>query len=233
MATKREIQQEVAQIFATNWKKRDGQVVPEADGVNLGNDAVTLDGTVLYADLAESTGLVKGYQDSFAAEIYKAYLVTACRIIRAEGGVITAFDGDRVMAVFIGSAKNSSAARSALKINWAVKNIINPALKVQYPKTIYEVTQAIGIDTGPLFVAKTGIRGSNDLVWVGRAANYAAKLCSLREATYSTYITEDVYKLLNDTSKYGGSPRTAMWEKAVWSDTGLTIYRSHWWWALE
>ena len=33
----------------------------------------------------------------------------------------------------------------------------------------------LGIDTSKLFVARTGIRKSNDLVWVGRAANYAAK----------------------------------------------------------
>ena len=115
--------------------------------------------------------------------------MTSCRIIRSDGGEITAFDGDRVMAVYLGDSKNSNAAKSALKINWAVKNVINPAIKKQYPDTSFEVAQAIGIDTSELFVARTGIRGSNDLVWVGRAANYAAKLCSLRDEGYSTFIT--------------------------------------------
>ena len=36
--------------------------------------------------------------------------------------------------------------------------------------------QSVGIDTSELFVARTGIRRANDLVWVGRAANHAAKL---------------------------------------------------------
>src|SRR5436305_6043510 len=102
MSTADEIRQEVKAIFATNWKKRDGLVVPDSDSVKLGNDAVELDATVLYADLADSTELVNKYYDHFAAEIYKTYLVTACRIIRLRGGEITAFDGDRVMAVFIG-----------------------------------------------------------------------------------------------------------------------------------
>src|SRR4051812_36873707 len=62
----------------------------------LSNDAVEIDGTVLYADLAESTPLVKGYKDWFAAEVYKNYLYCAARIIRLRGGVITAYDGDRV-----------------------------------------------------------------------------------------------------------------------------------------
>src|SRR5207248_4620847 len=103
--------------------------------LKLNNDAVKLDATVLYADLSASTGLVDGYKQHFAAEIYKAYLHCAAKIIRSEDGVITAYDGDRVMAVFIGTSKNTSAARSALKINWAVKNIVNPALKDQYSDT--------------------------------------------------------------------------------------------------
>jgi class 3 adenylate cyclase len=232
MGTLNDVRTEVAAIFATKWQKREGQVVPEPENVLLGNDAVTLKGTVLYADLAQSTQLVQGYKDFFAAEVYKSYLVTACRIIRSDGGVITAFDGDRVMAVYLGDAKNSNAARSALKINWAVKNVINPAIKQEYPNTSYEVSQVIGIDTSPLFVAKTGIRGSNDLVWVGRAANYAAKLCSIREPTHSSYLTEDVFNQLNETSKLGGNPKRTMWEKVTWTETGLTIYRSSWWWAL-
>lgn len=232
MASSKEIQEEVSAIFTTKWKERDGQVVPDSDSIKLGNDAVNIDATILYADLAESTDLVNNFKAFFAAEVYKAYLVTACRIIRGEGGEITAFDGDRVMAVFHGSSKNSDAARAALKINWAVQKIINPTIKAKYPMTTFEVRQAVGIDTSPLFVAKTGIRGSNDLVWVGRAANYAAKLSSYRNGAYRTFITGDIFGRLNDNSKYGGNPKRLMWDKLMWSETGITIYGSTWWWEM-
>jgi class 3 adenylate cyclase len=233
MGTLEDIQAEVRLIFATSWKKREGLLVPDPEAVRLGNDGVTLHGTVLYADLVDSTQLVDGFKDYFAAEIYKSYLVVACRIIRSEGGEITAFDGDRVMAVYVGKSKNTSAARTALKINWAVNNVINPAIKKQYPDTSYAVSQVVGIAAGPLFVAKTGIRGSNDLVWVGRAANYAAKLCSLRERGYASFITEDVFDHMHDAAKLGGSPKQSMWEKVTWTETGLTVYRSRWWWKVE
>ena len=137
-----------------------------------------LEGTVLYADLADSTGLVKKKSATYAAEVYKCYLHCAAKIIRHYDGVITAFDGDRVMAVYIGDSKNSNAARTALAINHAVLKIINPKIEAQYPGKGYTVRQSVGVDTGSLFVAKTGVRGSNDLVWVGMAANLAAKLCS-------------------------------------------------------
>ena len=67
--------------------------------IQLGNDAVKLEGTVLYADLDDSTKLVDTMSPEFAAEVYKSYLVCAARIIRDQGGVITAYDGDRIMAV--------------------------------------------------------------------------------------------------------------------------------------
>ena len=157
-------------IFRSVWTERDGQVVPDDTSVKLGNDAVKLDATVLYADMADSTKLVDAYKPAFAAEIYKTFLLTAARIIKFEGGEITAYDGDRVMAVFIGNSKNTSAARAALKINWAAKNIVQPALKAQYQHETYQLKHVVGIDTSKLFAAKTGVRGANDLVWVGRAA---------------------------------------------------------------
>lgn len=230
MTTSDDILKEIKEILRTGWKRRDGRKVPEPEDVQLGNDAVCLKGTVLYADLADSTGLVKGYKDWFAAEVYKAYLISACRIIRNDGGVITAFDGDRLMAVYFGDSNNSSAARSALKINYVVKNMINNTIKEQYPNTGYQVQQAVGIDTSDLFIARTGIRGSNDLVWVGRAANYAAKLCSLREGNYASYITEDVFNSLAEDAKNGGNPKQCMWEKVMWNDQGIAVYRSSWWW---
>ncbi len=179
---------------------------------------------------ADSTVLVDGYKWWFSAEIYKSYLYCAARIIRSEGGVITAYDGDRVMAVFIGDSKNSNAAKTALKIHYAASNIINPVLKKKYPKSSYSVGHVVGIDTSEVHVARTGIRGSNDLVWIGRAANYAAKL-SARPETYRTYVTKEVYKKLNKESKL--SSGTDMWTPVTWSEfDNRTIYGSNYSWTI-
>jgi class 3 adenylate cyclase len=222
---------QVKKIFSEQWSTRDGQQVPDSEDLKLSNDAVKLDGTVLYADLSGSTNLVGGHKDYFAAEIYKTYLHCAAKIITSEGGAITAYDGDRIMAVYIGDYKNTSAARSGLKINYAVQHIVNPALKAQYPNETYIVKQVVGIDTSKLFVARTGIRGSNDLVWVGRAANYAANLTELSD-DYPTWITADVYNMLNELLKTSnGKP---MWEAMLWTAmNNFSIYRSNWWWRVE
>ena len=225
-----DLHSEVTKIFRETWTTRAGRTVPESDDLKLGDDAVTLEGTVLYADMDDSTKLVDTMKPSFAAEIYKAYLVCAARIIRAEGGAITAYDGDRIMAVFIGDSKNSDAARTALKINFAVQRIINPAIKTRYPNSRYSVRQVVGIDTSKLFVARTGIRGANDLVWVGRAANYAAKLSA--RSSPASQITADVYDQLDRKSKFGENGKN-MWVQATAPEIGhKTIYTSSWRWEV-
>ena len=71
----------------------------------------------------------------------------------------------------------------------------------------------------------------NDLVWVGRAANYAAKLSSLT-AGY-VYLTEAVYKRLPQEALYRGDSKCLMWEKRIWNAMhDMAICRSGWIWAL-
>lgn len=234
MGLKDDLEAEVATIFRSSWTERDGETVPEAEDLKLGNDAVKLKATVLYADLADSTALVDGHIRTFSAEIYKTFIHCAAKIIRDEGGAITAYDGDRIMAVFIGATKNTPAVRAAMKINWAMVNIIRPALKKQYSDTAYIPKHVVGIDTSDLFTARTGVRGANDLVWVGRAANYAAKLASLPES-YATYITADVYNNMNDVAKKSANGKGEhMWKVLTWNNfNNSTIYGSTWSWKIS
>jgi class 3 adenylate cyclase len=230
MGLKNDLETEVGAIFRSAWSEREGTTVPNEDGVKLTNDAVKLDGTVLYADMADSTKMVDNSTKQRSAESYKSFLHCAAKIIRSEGGTITAYDGDRIMAVYLGDSKNTSAVRTAMKILWASTNIINPAKAAQYSGDEYPIKQAIGIDTSSLYVANTGVRGAKDLVWVGRAANYAAKLAAL-PADY-IYITEAIYNRIADQAKYTNGVN--MWEKRVWTAFGSkTIYRSSWHWPIS
>lgn len=231
MELRSELTTDIATILRTRWQQRDGRTVPDDDSLSLGNDTVKLQATVLYADLAGSTHLVDGRFVFFAAEMYKTFLHCAAKIIRTEGGTITAYDGDRIMAVYLGDQKNSSAVRSALKIHDAVATIINPAQQAIYKERPYTLKHVVGVDTSTLYVAKTGVRGANDLVWVGRAANYAAKLASLPE-THASYITQEVYNAAQPGVKTATDGRP-MWEAVRWNTfDDRIIYRSHWRWTI-
>ena len=224
MALGDDLRSEVRKIFQERWTTASRGGVPESVDLELRNDAVSVHGAVLYADLDGSTELVGTQKPWFAAEIYKTYLVCAARIIESEGGAITAYDGDRIMAVYTGKKRYGKAVRSALKIDFAVKEIINPAVAELYPDTSYRVRQSVGIDASELFVARTGIRSASDLVWVGRAANHAAKLSARRGP--ATQITSEVYDRLDQSLKSGGRGQPA-WVTSTANEIGnRKIYTS-------
>jgi class 3 adenylate cyclase len=228
-----EMRKEVAGIFSQRWSSPDGKVVPDPEDLLLSNDARYFKrATVLYADLSGSTMLVDEQNWQIAGEVYKTYLLCAAKLVRDSDGVIAAYDGDRIMGIFIGDYQTTEAAKCGLKINWTVRNVINPALRKQYPDASYEVKQVVGIDTSEIRAARIGVRGGNDLVWIGRAANYAAKLTTSRN-DYQTWLTTHAFNRLNDEAKFGGNPRQLMWKTFKWTCMNdQTVYGSSWTWEV-
>ena len=206
--------------------------MPDPSEVAQGNVAVQLDpATILYADLTGSTALVDGYKWWFAAQVYKTYLYCCARIVNNEGGWITSYDGDRIMGIFIGNDQCDQAIRAALKINWALHNVVNPARTAKYPSNVYTVSQVVGIDKGPIWAVNAGARGDNDIVWVGPAANYAAKLTARKGKP--TWITKAVYDGASDNGKIGGTEKKNMWTSDTWPEReNATIYGSGWTWTV-
>lgn len=233
MALADDMKAAVEKIFKSGWTKRDGQVVPEPEDLKLGNDSVEfVRATVLYADLSGSTAMVDAKKWEFAAEVYKTYLHCAAMLIRDEGGTITSYDGDRVMGIWIGEEQSTPAVRCGLRINYAVQQILNPALRSVYTSSTFEVKQIVGIDTSPIRAARTGVRGGNDIVWIGRAANYAAKLTNLNLAQ-RTWITKAVYDKMMARVRYGGKDNENMWKAYTWKQQGdHPIYGSTWCWKV-
>ena len=214
MTARSDITTHVSSVVARTWTETETSGVPEPRDVTFGNQAKHLLGTVLYADLAGSTAMVDGYAWWFSAEVYKTFLQAAAKVICANGGEIVAYDGDRVMAVFVGDAKSTSAVRTALQINWAVKNLVTPVFKERYGSNLpssFSIDHVVGIDSGDLRAVKTGIRGDNDLVWVGPSANHAAKLTESPAHT-PTWITPAVYENVDESVLIGSDGRN-MWQR--------------------
>ena len=163
---------------------------------------------------------------TFAGQIYKPYLVTATRVVGSEQGTITAYAGDRIMAVFTGRKIAERAVRTALKICYVVQKLLNPAIRDLKPDTRYLLNQSVGVDCGELLVIRTGSHSANDLVWIGPAANHAAKL-STRPAP-RTHITKEIYQLLPPELRVGPSGQQ-MWAPEWAPGMGnRRIYSSSW-----
>ena len=197
MTFREDLADKVAEISAGNWDVTGGRVVPELRAISLGNVGKALSACVLYADLSGSTEIVDRMKPESAAECYKAFLHCASKLITKNDGVIEAYDGDRVMGVFLGDRKETRAVVAALQLHAAMKEIVNPQFHRRY-RDHRDLRYTVGIDAGDVLVCKAGVRGDSDLIWVGSAANYAAKLTSFRglDHEYPTRITGRVFALI-------------------------------------
>lgn len=178
MSLKDDLVNSVSRITQQSWDIRDGRTVPDTD-VALEGGAVRFDATVLYVDLAQSSRLATDFQQKTAAKVIRIFLYCMCRLITSHEGAITSFDGDRVMGIFLGESKNSNAAICALKMNYVTTKIITPRINDYFTslrEAGFQISHCVGVDTSPVMAIRAGQRGSNDLVWVGRAPNLAAKL---------------------------------------------------------
>lgn len=235
MALSDDLSSDVQGIIDKPWNTRKGQKVPSSTDVALAGGAVELNGTFLYADMANSSKMAKELDRRVAAKILKSFLATIARLVRHHGGSIVSFDGDRILGIFVGNSKNTTAAKCALQVKYTVKDIIRPKFENKYDSVknaSFTISHGVGVDSGTVLAVRAGARGDNDLIWIGRAPNLAAKLSDLRESPHHTFITAAVYNGLHDSSKYGGKNNESMWERRTWTFLGesLTVYRSSWQW---
>jgi class 3 adenylate cyclase len=220
---------EIETILNINWDKRSGNVVPESDDVALKDGAVEIEATFLYADLAGSSTLAKVCPWETTAKIIRAYLDCCTRSIRGHGGHIRSFDGDRVMGVFKGDTPNTSAAKCAREIDWIVEKVINPKATEKFNSVKnngIKIRHCVGIDTGSAVAVRAGIRNNNDLIWIGRAPSFAARLSDIRNYPYAVYITKACYDKLADYGKKEGDAN--VWEERSFDFAGEkhAIYRT-------
>ena len=202
-----EILRDIKDMFNNEWKEVESNTIPEIEDVALSkNESVKLNATVLYVDMRNSTKLVSDWNVSFSTKIYKNFLWAASKVIQKMEGHITAFDGDRVMAIFIGNYKNTTAVKTAMKIKYIILQINKEILK----DTSYAIDFGIGIDTGLIFATRTGIWKYNDILWMGNPSNYAAKYSELGSNPNNIIISKTVYDALNNVAIYSGDKN--MWE---------------------
>lgn len=239
MTLSKEIADGISAVFDVTWNARDGQVVPTTDNVALINGAVKLEAVFLYADLFDSTELAYRFSSSVAAKVVRAYLSSMSRLIRYYDGEIRSFDGDRVMGVFLKGGKNTNSVKCALKMKYAVDEIIRPMAEKKFPSLAvkgYELCHCVGVDRGDVLVVRAGVRGSNDLVFVGTAPNLAAKLSTIRDGIYNIYITSTVFDSMLDEVKYQdeSSKSTNMWTAVSVEVAGQmhSCYKSSYHWKV-
>ena len=205
-------------------------IVPDTDTAKLtfGNKGLTCEYAFLFMDIRKSSQLHEQYGFPKAAKIYQSFHDINVRVIEENSGSVRAFDGDRVMGVFVGASKNSNAVKAAMQIQWAIRNILNPKLQTK-------ITCGGGIDYGKILVTKIGKgrnKNNNDLVWIGKADNYASHLAN--EAKNTIIISTNSYDVLVADRKVSDGKN--MWQSKVLTlknGTNVNCYESSYGWVIR
>ncbi|PRA00195.1 hypothetical protein CQ017_03960 [Arthrobacter sp. MYb224] len=199
-----DIEKTVKTSLATKTRN-DGTITSVPESANMAyNEGLYLPSTYLYADMADSSGLVAISPPDTVARVMKAFLMVSTRIIRANNGHIRSFDGDRVMGIYAGPDRADRAVRSAMQIESAIKHHIRPAITGQFPtikNNSWQLDHACGIASGQALLVRAGFRGNDDIISIGSAPNLAAKLSDKRQTDYKTFIGRQTFDMLSESWK--------------------------------
>ncbi|MEW5846332.1 MAG: adenylate/guanylate cyclase domain-containing protein [Bacteroidota bacterium] len=233
MALLDDLKNKVSAYFIEKYEVEETTIVPGTDYSKLtfGNKGLVSEFAFLFVDIRKSSELHDTYGFTNAAKIYQSFHDICLRIIENNEGKVRAFDGDRIMGVFAGDQKRTNATKAAMNIRWAISKILNPNLTT--PLRI-----GCGIDVGKTLITKVG-KGrdinNNDLIWIGKACNYASHLT--QEASDSIIISPNVYDNMLDKTKFKDSINKTgnMWtlkKITLKSNKQIDVYESSYYWPL-
>jgi len=196
----RRISSQVDKILRTKLTISEARVVPYIEDIAHIEEAKKVKTAVLHIDIRNSSNIVEELSLEIALKIYQIFHSCVTETVRYKGGSIRTFAGDRIVALFKPGNDNiprTTAVDTALSIDKMLTSVVNVALK---QNNIYPLVYGIGIDYGEMLAGRIGKNGkqNNDIVWAGRAMNYASKLADYGNGIY---LSQAVYNRITDKLK--------------------------------
>lgn len=212
MSLGEEIKEKVEGYMGSSYESTDAVVVPDKQSIGFGAKAKNIKvGVVLYADIRGSRDLLSNGTPLSAARAHKSFLYAAAKCVRDQNGELRSFNGDSLIAIFMGENAAVRAVRSAMKIKGAVVNIIDPILE---KKTNKKLNFGIGVAQGKILVVKSGVAGDEiyqDLIWVGWPTYHAFEYGDKARSPKNIWISKNVYSEIKDTNDVRFSDGEDMW----------------------
>lgn len=235
MATNQEIVEKIADVLTESYERVKIGYIPKKNHLTFGNTVAEIEhAKVFYIDMRKSRQILTDATDFWSAKIHKAFLTAVTRCIENREGHLRSFNGDGILAFFIGDNAASRAVRAAMEIKGFV-NHINEILIGESKKAI---DFGIGIGQGPIMVVKSGKSGDDqtkqDLVWIGVALYVAVELSEMAQSPKNIWISKNVRDAIgseNTLDVVSDGKGKSIWEKqtATLKSVGYCEPRSTTW----
>ena len=136
--------------------------------------------SVLFADIRNFSAYCEARPPEESAAVLHAFFSTATRIVQQHGGVIEAFQGDAIIAVWNGQLQTDPSAAphagAALQAAIALQNAVQSQLQGPPPEGLEPLTLGIGVETGPATVGSFGLASRRTHMVMGRTVTIASRL---------------------------------------------------------
>ena len=206
MGLKADITERIDAYIQNNYSITSTRRIPSAEDLSYLNSGRTIESPILYADLRDSSGMTERHRRPTTAKIFKSFLYAMARIARNHGGEIRSYDGDRVMVIFPSSRPDENVAcdvavQTGMEMAWFFDEVLRRKLR-GYDSSL---DCGIGIAFSTMLAVRAGLSrnpDNNDIVFIGRAANLAAKLSDKAKRPNYIWIDHETYRRLDDVWKY-------------------------------
>ena len=146
--------------------------------------------SVLFADIRNFSAYCENRPPEEAAAVLHAFFSTATRVIERHGGVIEAFQGDAIIAVWNGTPQDtparvassppaSSHAQQALQAAVDLLTAMKGVLPDPAPTGLEPLSLGIGVETGLAMAGSFGLASRRTHMVMGRTVTIASRLVGM------------------------------------------------------
>lgn len=242
MATNQEAKQKIKEYLEQSYIQEETRVVPKITDLTFGNTTKKIKhAVVLYVDMRKSKKILSDASTFWSVKIHKGFLSALTHCVERREGHMRSFNGDGIMAFFVGENAASRAVRAAMDTKGFVLTI-NEMLKGQ---KINPIDFGIGIGQGEIMVAKSGKAGDDftkqDLIWVGIPVYVAIELSEFGESPENIWISHNVRSSIEKEDYLGvvytdNTKKTSMWKqyskKLKSTNSDYDVRATHWYFNL-
>ena len=201
--------------------------IPTAQDLGFGRYGRIIETAILYADLRGSSEVTERHRRHTTARIFKSFLDAMARIARSHDGEIRSYDGDRIMVVFPPdpSGKNAVcniAVQTGMEMAWFFDEVLTHRLR-RYDNSL---DFGVGIAFSPMLAVRVGLGrnpDNNDIIFIGRAANLAAKLSDKAKSPNYIWIDQEIHRRLGDEWKYVDPQASRRKKRPMWKHRTLNF----------
>jgi class 3 adenylate cyclase len=193
MATNQDIVDKIEGYLNESYTRTETYGVPKVNDLTFGNSVKKMPhAVVMFIDMRKSRKILSDASDFWSIKIHKSFIRAVTHCLEKRDGHMRSFNGDGILAFFVGENAASRAVKSAMEIKGFVRELNELLLE----RDLKKVDFGIGIAQGKVQVAKSGKGGDNqtrqDLIWIGLPVYVAVELSNFGRFTRNIWISKHV-----------------------------------------